>query len=270
MDELRGAGRPRVIVAVNMSVDGRVALRGGSPLMQADEGRAWSALWPASMAGVEALRAEEIARAHTPGAILEGSGSLAVDTAPVSELDARFDGPVEELYSDFLPASVRERPGHRKWFTVVDSRGRVRWTTKSQGEFDVLVLVARATPRPYLAYLRAEDISYLVAGAEQVDLGDALRRMREKLGVTCVVSNAGGGLNGALLRAGLVDAIDLLVAPALVGGMGTPSIFDGVPLGAGETPTELRLVSANAEPDGLLRLRYDVIAGGELTPPAST
>lgn len=139
----------------------------------------------------------------------------------------------------------------------------------------MLVLVARATPRPYLAYLRAESISYLVAGEQQVDLGAALRRMREKLAVTCVVSNAGGGLNGALLRAGLVDAVDLQVAAALVGGMGTPSIFDGVPLGAGEMPTQLRLVWAHAEADGLLRLRYGVIGAEgrprrEVTPPAAT
>lgn len=259
MDELRETERPRVIVSVNMSVDGRVALRGGSPLMQEGEGWAWSAIWPASTPKVEALRAEETERAYAPEAILEGSGSLVADTAPPKELDTRFDGPVEELYSDFLPASVRERPGHRRWFAVVDSRGRVRWTMKSQGEYDVLVLVARATPRSYLAYLRAEGIAYVVAGEGRVDLGAALRRMREKLGVTCVVSNAGGGLNGALLRAGLVDAIDLLVSPALVGGIGTPSAFDGRPLEAGETPAQLRLVSAKAEADGLLRLRYDVI-----------
>ncbi|OEO29917.1 hypothetical protein VW23_023815 [Devosia insulae DS-56] len=121
------------------------------------------------------------------------------------------------------------------------------------------MLVARATPQPYLAYLRAESVSYLVVGEAQVDLRAALRRMREKLGVNCVVSNAGGGLNGALLRAGLVDAVDLLVAPALVGGLGTPSIFDGVPLSDGEVPTRLQLISAEAEADGLLRLRYEVI-----------
>lgn len=185
--------------------------------------------------------------------------SLVADAAVPTDLDAYFDGPEQELYADFLPASVRERPGRRKWFTVVDSRGRVRWTMKSQGEYDVLVLVARATPRTYLAYLQAESISYLVAGEEQVDLAAALRRMRERLGVTCVVSNAGGGLNGALLRGRLVDAVDLLVAPAIIGGDGVPSIFDGVPLDEGEAPARLKLISARAEADGLLRLRYDVI-----------
>lgn len=260
MEELRGTGRPRVVVSVNMSVDGRVALRRNSPLMQGEEGRAWNALWPASTKGVEAARSEEIERLYAPEAILEGSGSLVADTVePLVGLDARFDGPVDELYSDFLPPSVRERPSPQKWFTVVDSRGRVRWTTKSQGGYDVLVLVTRATPPSYLAYLRIEGISYLVAGEEQVDLSAALLRMRDRLGVSCVVSTAGGGLNGALLRAGLVDAIDLLVCPAVIGGKDTPSIFDGTPLEAGEAPTRLRLVSSQVEADGLLRLRYDVI-----------
>lgn len=260
MEALDGTDRPRVVVSVNASVDGRVALRRNSPLMQEAEGRAWGALWPASTAEVEAARSDEIERLYAPEAILEGSGSLVADSAgPLTGLDAPFEGADEELYSDFVPDPAHAGPDRRKWFTVVDGRGRVRWTIKSQGGYDVLVLVARATPRRYLAYLRAEGIAYLVAGEERVDLGAALRRMREKLGVTCVVSTAGGGLNGALLRAGLVDAIDLLVCPAVVGGVGTPSVFDGAPLGAGETPTRLRLVSAAAEADGLLRLRYDVI-----------
>ena len=34
------------------------------------------------------------------------------------------------LYRDFLPAAVVNRPGQRGWFTMVDSRGRVRWVYK--------------------------------------------------------------------------------------------------------------------------------------------
>lgn len=259
MDGSDGTGRPRVIVAVNMSVDGRVALRPGRPLLEAAEGRAWSELWPPSTAGVEAKRSEELQQAYAPDAILEGSGSLVADDTAPTELASGEPGPEQNLLGDFLPAAVRQRPGHSKWFTVVDGRGRVRWTIKSQGEYDVLVLVCRATPRRYLAHLRAEGICYLVAGAERVDLAAALQRMRTVLGIECVVSNGGGGLNGALLRAGLVDAVDLLVAPAIVGGLGTPSVFDGPLLGGGDAPARLHLVMAQAEPDGLLRLRYDVL-----------
>jgi 2,5-diamino-6-(ribosylamino)-4(3H)-pyrimidinone 5'-phosphate reductase len=149
---------------------------------------------------------------------------------------------------------------------VVDSRGRVEWHTKGGGGFDVLVLVARATPPEYLAYLREERISYLVAGEERVELAVALRQMHDRLGVTCVVSTAGGGLNGALLRAGLVDEIQLLVRPAAIGGLGTPTLFDGPELADGDSPTRLRLLFAHAETDGMLWLRYEVIREAPQTP----
>ncbi len=74
-----------------------------------------------------------------------------------------------------------------------------------------------------------------------------------------VVSTAGGGLNGALLRAGLVDEIQLIVLPAAIGGEGTPSLFDGPALADGESPTRLRLLSSHAETDGTLWLRYEVV-----------
>jgi riboflavin biosynthesis pyrimidine reductase len=83
--------------------------------------------------------------------------------------------------------------------------------------------------------------------------------MQVRLGVSCVLSTAGGGLNGALLREGLVDEIQLLVLPAVIGGLGTPTVFDGTVLGDHELPTRLRLLSAQTEPDGMLWLRYEVI-----------
>ena len=64
---------------------------------------------------------------------------------------------------------------------------------------------------------------------------------------------------GALLRAGLVDEIQLLVLPAVVGGLGTPALFDGSQLLSGERPTSLRLHSSHADADGLLRARYEVL-----------
>ena len=44
--------------------------------------------------------------------------------------------------------------------------------------------------------------------------------------------------------------------PALIGGLGTPTVFDGPPLGDDEEPLRLRLLSAKAEEDGTLLIRY--------------
>lgn len=252
--------RPRVVVSVSASVDGRVTLRRDCLLMAEDASQVWQSLLPPSARTLEEARSAQLSSLYHPQAVLEGSGSLVTEAgAPPAELPTDVGKPAEVLYTDFLPEDVLERPGHEQWFTVVDSRGRVRWTMKRTGGFDLLVLVARATPAAYLAYLRREHIPYLVVGEQRVDLGAALRRMRDRLAVTCVVSTAGGGLNGALLRAGLVDEIQLLVLPAAIGGLGTPSLFDGRQLTGGELPTRLRLLAVHAERDGMLWLRYEIV-----------
>jgi riboflavin biosynthesis pyrimidine reductase len=254
-----------VVVSVTGSVDGRIALRRGEPLMGEAASRVWQGMLPGSAAGVEEVRTAELAERWGPQAVLEGSGSFVADSAGAVEHSEGFDEPVEELLTDFLPVEVVGRVGREKWFTVVDSRGRIAWDIKSQGEYDVLVLVSRSTPAAHLAYLRRERIAYLVAGEEQVDLGAALRKMYDVLGVTCVVSTAGGGLNGALLRADLVDEVHLVISPALIGGLGTPTAFDGPELPAGQVPTRVRLLSTHTETDGLIWLGYEVVReGGDL------
>jgi riboflavin biosynthesis pyrimidine reductase len=243
-----------------MSVDGRITLSRSRLLMDESASQVWQSLAPASAQALGDARSAQLDSLYRPEAILEGSGSLVADSAgPLTGLSTEFDYPPELLYSDFLPEEVVERPGHEKWFTVVDSRGRVTWEDEDHGEWDVLVLVARATPAAYLAHLRTRRICYLVAGDDRVDLPVALRRMRDRLGVSCVLSTAGGGLNGALLRAGLVDEIHLLVLPAVIGGLGTPTLFDGAELGDHDLPTRLRLLSSHTETDGMLWLRYQVI-----------
>jgi riboflavin biosynthesis pyrimidine reductase len=189
--------------------------------------------------------------------VLEGSGSLVTEDDKPDELPT-YEGDPARLYRHFLPADITELPSppHR-WFTVVDSRGGVRWTERN-ANWDALVLVARSTPVDYLAYLQRERICYLVAGEERVELGEALAAMGSELGISCVLSAAGGGLNGALLRAGLIDELHLTLAPALVGGLSTPSIMDGRPLALGEAPTRLELVSVSTDAGGSVRLHYVV------------
>jgi 2,5-diamino-6-(ribosylamino)-4(3H)-pyrimidinone 5'-phosphate reductase len=242
--------KPRVVVSVATSVDGRVSLRRDRPLMTTDDGKVWETLRPPSSAAVEQARTALLDRLYSPTATLEGSGSMVPPSAgPLTGLPPAGS---DDVYDDFLAVEAE------RWFTVVDGRGRVRWTMKEAGGQHLLVLVSHATPAAYLAYLRREGISYLVAGTQRVDLGAALRRMRSRLGVTCVVSSGGGGLNGALLRAGLVDEIQLIVLPAAIGGNG-PGLFDGPALADGEFPTRLRLLSSNTEADGTLWLRYEVV-----------
>jgi hypothetical protein len=206
---------------------------------------------------------------HDAQATLEGSGSLVREGDEPEPLPP-FEGDVASLYKDFMPEAVIQRPSHRGWFTLVDGRGRGRQLIKDGGVFGeawegwhLLILAGHHTPAEYLAYLRSQDIPYLVAGTGQVDLRLALEKMGSRLGVTSLVSTAGGRLNGALLRAGLIDEINVEFLPAAIGGRGTPSLFDAPALAADEWPVRLELLSAQVQSGGRVWLRYRVISGWE-------
>jgi hypothetical protein len=246
-------------------VDGRLTLAPDVLLLFGDE------RWQAVAGSAEDVYKRLIAT-HQPGATLEGSGSFATSDSVPDPLPPA-DGDLRLLYEDFLPEAIVHRPGHRGWFTAVDSHGRIRWQYKDGaawpgGEWEgwyALVLVAHCTPPEYLAYLRRESIPYLVAGQERVDLRAALEKMGALLGVTCILSTAGGRLNGALLRAGLVDEISIEFFPAIIGGTTTPSLFDSPELKPGEWPTRLTLITAQVQDGGRVWLHYQVSPHQELT-----
>lgn len=73
---------------------------------------------------------------------------------------------------------------------------------------------------------------------------------------------SGGTLNDALLKAGLIDHVNLVVAPLFVGGATTPTVVDGSGLQSYTNLSELsvlKLVSVQPLENNYLYLQYDVI-----------
>lgn len=137
---------------------------------------------------------------------------------------------------------------------VVDSRARVRrWQALREAGYwsDVIALRSQATP-PHAD----PGVTEIVAGSGRVDLAAALRLLGER-GAGLVRVDSGGGLVGALLRAGLVDEVSLLVHPYLSDRTG-PAWYAG----SGAAPAQrLELISAETL-DQLVWLRYRVAARG--------
>jgi 2,5-diamino-6-(ribosylamino)-4(3H)-pyrimidinone 5'-phosphate reductase len=258
--------KPKVVTINSTSVDGRLAASPDALLLHGDE--RWQAIerWGAIDAVDSAF--ERLKSIHRPEATLEGSGSFAREGDEPEQLPP-FTGDLKTVYQDFLPEAAVQRADHRGWFIVVDGRGRVRRWIKDGSVFGeawagwhLLVLVAHQTPPEYLEYLQRENIPYLVAGEDRVDLRLGLAKMKSLLGITCILSTAGGKLNGALLRAGLVDEINIEFLPAVIGGFDTPSLFDSPALEPNQLPTRLEMISCQVHSGGRVWLRYQVVPKG--------
>lgn len=157
-------------------------------------------------------------------------------------------------------------PGeHDSFAFAVDSSGRLAWETSDIDGDHVVAILSERVSDEYLAFLRGRGVSYLLAGARDVDLPLALEKIGARFGVRTLMLEGGGRINGGMLRDGLIDEVSVLIAPAVDGRMGTPALFDDDADDA--APHRLELESVERRADGVLWLRYRVEAAA--APPAS-
>ncbi|MHB9028304.1 MAG: RibD family protein [Candidatus Latescibacterota bacterium] len=157
---------------------------------------------------------------------------------------------------------VLTEPGDTRPILVIpDSRGKVRsWHVLKQWGFwrAFVALCTKSTPQEYLDYLQARHIDALIAGEERVHLRMALEELNARYGVKTVRVDSGGLLNGALLRAELVDEVSVLIYPSLVGGESPKSIFRASDLASAEGVIDLELIDMQKLEGGVVWLRYNV------------
>jgi len=231
-DAPRTGRRPRVICHMMASVDGRIVTEG----------------WPLS---AEARRQYEMVHtAYEADGWLCGRVTMeehfATGVRPEAELAREHAGPPRE---DFVASGE-----HESFAFAVDPRGRLVWES---GDLDGDHLVAVLTERvsdDYLKSLRARGVSYLLAGGRDVDFQRALEKIGERFGVRTLMLEGGGGINGSLLHAGLIDEVSVLIAPVADGRVGTPTVFDV--LGDDVTPRRLVLDGVERRADDVVWLRY--------------
>ena len=148
-------------------------------------------------------------------------------------------------------------PGeHDSYAFAVDPRGRLAWTSNDISGDHVVAILSERVSDEYLDFLRKRGVSYLLAGARDIDFPLALEKIGARFGVRTLLLEGGGKINGSMLRAGLVDEVSLLVAPVVDGRTGTPTLFDVE--GDGTTPSRLVLAHVERREGDVLWLRYRV------------
>ncbi len=146
-------------------------------------------------------------------------------------------------------------PRKSKGFIVFDGRGRVTWTQTTG-----LIVVTREDVSPdYVEQLKAKGVPHILAGREpHIDLGVALEGLYA-MGFRRLGLSGGGGINGAFLRAGLIDEMSLVIAPLAVGGLNTPSILDAPDLESVSGVTRLELIETRPVGQGSVWVHYRVV-----------
>lgn len=139
---------------------------------------------------------------------------------------------------------------------VVDGRGRVSaWQSlRDAGYWSEVVVVHTASTPP-----REHGFPTIINGSDRVDLAATLLTLRDRFGARVVRVDSGGALNGALLEAGLVDEVSLLVHPVVAAAAARRPWHGGGPA-AGRNMT---LIAAQTFPTGLVWLRYRIGADAD-------
>ncbi len=150
------------------------------------------------------------------------------------------------------------RPQAPAFGIVLDVHGKIAWGRADIGGDPIVVVLGSDVSDAHLEGLRRDGVSYFFAGECTLDLAATLQFLYDELGIRRLLIEGGGHVNGAFLRAGLIDEISLAVCPAVDGAQGAPSVFDSVVEESGRRAplTGMQLASCEVLDGGAVWLRY--------------
>ncbi|MCQ2513047.1 MAG: dihydrofolate reductase family protein [Lachnospiraceae bacterium] len=120
-----------------------------------------------------------------------------------------------------------------------------------------LVLITSNAEHP--AFHVEEENLHIIYGET---LANALIRLKKEYGCERLTVQSGGTVNELFLRNKLIDYVDIVAAPVLIGGKETPTLIDGESLQSVGELTKvgvLELMECNVLQDSYIRLRYKVV-----------
>ncbi|MDP4004713.1 RibD family protein [Methylobacterium sp. NEAU K] len=232
------AQRPYVICHMTSSVDGRIMVRRWKTL-DAD-------------GHYERVHAELKGDAWMCGRVTMQGYADSADPLP---------DPVPDDASAVSREDHLARRGASGYAVALDASGRLNWGARNEIEGDhVVVVLTRSVPDAHLRALRAGGQSYLFAGEREIDFALALAKLRSLFGIERLLVEGGGRINGSMLKAGVIDELSLLLAPAVDGLPGTPAVFDVPGEEADSMGSRAKLVLTACEqlPGGVVWLRYRI------------
>lgn len=151
-----------------------------------------------------------------------------------------------ELFIAEDNTSIRSEQYHvaivtKGYLVAIDTLGKLRW---AQNQFDgmpLLVITSEDCPKEYHDTLTKQQISWIATGKGGIDLPRAVEILYNEFKVERLSVTGGGNINGAFLKADLIDEVSMMWCPGIDGRKGMAAVFDGLP--ENFPPVKLRLMS---------------------------
>ena len=124
-------------------------------------------------------------------------------------------------------------------------------------------LILVTTNKNHIAYELKEKYNNLdILYYDNIDLNKLLVDVKEKYNAERITIQSGGTLNGLFLRENLIDYVNIVIAPLLVGGSNTSTLIDGESISRVEELNKLKaleLRECNKLNNSYIQLIYKVI-----------
>lgn len=94
------------------------------------------------------------------------------------------------------------------------------------GGAQVIEVLTHQASGQYLTYLQSMGIPYIFAGNTEINIEEALFKLKAYFGINKLLLEGGSILNGAFQRAGVIDELSLVVAPLVADAEDKPLFMD--------------------------------------------
>lgn len=231
--------KPRIICHIMASVDGRLLPE------------RWTPPFDGKTMGEVCQSYQSISRQLGTGAWMFGKNTLQESFFP------------QTFCHEGLPKAGNTVPFHgarpsERMFIVADPLGEILYTANTVRGDGIITILGEDVSEDYLAHLKEMGISFLFAGKDGKDLGLAMESLYHDFCIDSISLQGGAIINGAFLKAGLIDELSLLIYPGIDGLTGIPSIFEYAGK-QNEIPAKgqsLELVDVATLDNGVVSLRY--------------
>lgn len=152
-------------------------------------------------------------------------------------------------------------PDAEMYYVSIDPRGELAFDDNTFGYGGVqshfIEVLTDTASNAYKDFLRRKQISYVIAGDEQVDYTLMLHKLHD-LGITRLMVGGGGVINWSFLQNGLVDEVSSIIAPVANGDPSAHRFFTAREPYSTVNPTEFQLTNVENLGDSVVWLRYAV------------